>query len=196
MANIIRLQRNYHHPCWVGWELLSCTPWPSVYLIKQLFYKSCYSWTIWMPILAFIILFFLRLCWMSFFSSLWFSPGRFSSSGLADCPLPLMAYGYGVSKGGNTDPLHGDRYKRVGISITDQGCDLLLGHPQSDHSLQLLQITSSRVYISVMLSTHQMEGFIFTRLISTLLIHEKKHSYITGQTSIIFQFEEHFLEGG
>lgn len=93
-------------------------------------------------------------------------------------------------------PLHGGRYKCVGISITDRGYDLLLGHPQSDHSLQLLQITSSRVYISVMLSAHQMEGFIFTRLISTLLIHEKKHSYITGQTSIIFQFEEHFLEGG
>lgn len=188
MANIIWLQRNCHHPCWVGWELLCCTPWPSVYL---LFYKSCYFWTIWiLPILIFIILFFLRLCWMSFISSLWFSPGWLIIP--FHCWLMAMVF----PKMGTLTHSHGDRDKHVVISITDWGCDLLFGHPQSDHSPPLLLIISSRVYISVMLSAHQLEGFIFMRLISTLLIHEKKHSYITGQTLIIFQLEEHFLEEG
>lgn len=187
-ASIIQLQRNYH-PCWVGWELLSCTPCPSVYLLKQLFYISCYSWTIWMWVTltdtSFNIYYpLLSQAWLEIFHLLTVIFRRKIQQLRAGWLSPsTVTHGYGVPKVGTLTHSHGDRDKHVGISITDWGCDLLFGHPQNDHSLQLLQITSSSlwVYISVMLPAHQIGGFIFMRLVSTLVIHENTQSMVTSR---------------
>lgn len=202
-ASIIQLQRNYH-PCWVGWELLSCTPWPSVYLLKQLFYISCYSWTIWMWVTLtdtnFNIYYpLLSQAWLEIFHLLTVIFRRKIQQLRAGWLSPsTVTHGYGVPKGGNTDPLPwgqgqacGNIHHRLRLWFTLWAPSEWSFPPTpADYELQSVSIHFSYVTSTSDRRFHLHEACQY----SSNNWKYSKHGYITGQTLIIFKSEEHCLE--
>lgn len=104
MANNIKLQRKYCHPCWVGPELLNCPTCTLLFITKKSNFLSHVIHGVFgcglrseVPILTYIVLSFQGF--LGYFSSFHgnFPPGKPSRSGLAKHPFPSNDAGLRLS---------------------------------------------------------------------------------------------------